>query len=264
MTCQHPVAILAFNSSARALRCARSIIAGGLPDGAALQILDNGRDEKVNLSALPAEHVVRYRDIAGETRGGFTAALRWFLLEALREGATTATFLNDDIVLNQGCLAAMIDAAQEPGVGVACPMQTALHNDRVVICGGTGAAYPAGIHRTGPRGGGDIDQRRGVRWMPFAAVTINMDAVRDVGLPDRNMRTWFSDSDYCIRCRLAGWAVLYLGASAIIRHEQSAAIRATWPEGDKSAQERRRRAFVADMTAFARKWGGQILDEYSS
>jgi GT2 family glycosyltransferase len=164
-------------------------------------------------------------------------------------------FLNDDLELEPGCLAAMLAEVDKPRVGMTFPMQVAMHNPQLIICGGTGSAYPAGQHKGGLRGQAWREPTP-VRWMPFAAVAFNLDMVRDIGLPDDTMRLWFSDSDYCIRARLQGWHLLYLGDGAVVRHEQSASINAM----DTGERER---AFLRDQTAFARKWGGGILSEYS-
>lgn len=247
---QHLVGILGYNSQPRLDKCAASVLADMPPDSS-LIIVDNGKEPLLQPPGAVAYYV---RDA---TKGGFTAALRWFLRRALDEGCETATFLNDDLFLEPGCLAAMIKcAAEEPAIGVVAPMQVAMSNSQIVICGGTGRAYPAGIHKQGQRG---IAWRaaQDCRWMPFAAVTFNMEAVRDIGLPDPNMQLWFSDSDYCIRARLHGFRVRYLGEQAVVQHEQSAAI-------NTMDQEARAVRFTADMLAFKRKWGGDILTDYST
>lgn len=246
---RHLVGILGYNDQARLDKCATSLLAN-LPEDTAVWLVDNGSTPLRTPDGLTAHYV------AAQTGGGFTAALRWFLTQARILQCETATFCNDDLEFEPGCLARMIETALEPRVGVACPMQVAMHNPQVIICGGTGAAYPGGMHRTGQRG---ISWReaRDARWMPFAAVTFNMAALLDIGMPDAEMTLWFSDSDYCIRARLAGYRVVYLGEQAVVRHEQSASV-------NRMEDEARRLRFVLDQTAFRRKWGGGILQEYST
>lgn len=246
---QHLVGILGFNNQARVDKCIASVLAD-LPEDTTVVLFDNG----VNPLASPPG--CEYVPTHWQTRGGFTPALRLFLQTANAEGCDTATFLNDDLQLEPGCLAAMIAKAQEQGVGLAFPMQVDMYNPQVVICGGTGAAYPAGIHKGGQRGVVPAPVED-TRWMPFAAVTFSMRAVEDVGLPDPNMTIWFSDSDYCLRARLQGWRIISLGETAVVRHEHSAAVK-------EMQEDTRRHAFEADQTAFARKWGGGLLAEYST
>lgn len=249
MASSHLIGILGYNSQERLDRCAASVLAT-MPEGCDVVNVDNSTEP-----LRPPEGVEEW-PVRGTTRGGFTAALRVFLARACVGGYATATFLNDDLETEPGCLAAMIAAAQEPRVGLACPMQVAMHSPQTIICGGTGPAYPAGIHKIGNRGL-HWRERKDVRWMPFAAVAFALDAVRDIGQPDDSMGLWFSDSDYCIRARLHGWRVVYLGEAAVVRHEMSASVNQLHPEA-------RRVQFIADQLAFSRKWGGTIQDEYST
>jgi GT2 family glycosyltransferase len=248
----HLIGILGFNSQERLDRCLASVLTTMPPDECDVVVVDNST-EPLKIAADARVYSWPVRHITG---GGFTAALRWFLEMAAADGRLTATFLNDDLLVEPSCLGLMLSAAEEPRVGVACPMQVAMHSPQVIVCGGTGKAYPGGVHKTGTRGL-HWRERCDARWMPFAAVTFSMQALRDVGLPDDNMALWFSDSDYCIRCRLAGYRVVYLGEQAVVRHEVSASCNAMDPVD-------RRTRFVSDMLAFKRKWGGGILKEYST
>lgn len=248
------IGILGWNSAARLDRCLRSVLAT-MPENCRVQVWDNGPSEVPVTDAR-----VEYRYCNAATGGEFTAALRLFLIGALEDRAPVAVWCNDDLDFEPGCLTRMIEAARRVTVGLACPMQVAMNNPAQIICGGTGAAFPQGIHRIGARANGDWKDAKEVRWMPFAAVAFNMTAVQDVGLPDGSMRLWFSDSDYCIRCRYHGYAVQYLGAEAVVRHEQSASINEARAEREDAMRER----FMLDQAHFRRKWGGQVLAEYSS
>lgn len=252
----HLIAILGFNKQDRVDRCAASVretLPADLCENCDPILLDNGQTELTapegfrRIAAYPSSH------------GGFTAGFNVLLRGAGRysEGPpATVTVLNDDLTVEPGCLAAMIAAAQEEGVGMAFPMQVSMSNPRVIICGGTGKAYPAGEHKTGIRGE-RWGKRERCRWMPFAAVTIAARTLELVGLLDDNMRLWFSDSDYCIRTRLAGLDLVYLGEGAVVRHEMSAAIRETMDDRGRWRQ------MAEDRCAFERKWSGTILAEYS-
>ena len=247
----HLIGILGFNSQERVNKCAASVAEQKPPD-AQLWLIDNS---DAPLAPPPGCDYVRY--VRDQTRGGFTAALRVFLRIAQDNECKTATFLNDDLTMEPGCLKAMLDySTQEPHVGLVNPIQVDAYNPQVVICAGTGPAYPAGIHKVGQRGvvAAPVED---VRWMPFCATTFVMEAVRDIGLPDPSMAIWFSDSDYCLRARLHGWRVVSLGDKGIVRHEHSASVNAM----DQKVRERK---FLQDQTAFERKWGGQLLAEYST
>ncbi len=247
----HLIGILGYNNQERVNKCAASV-REQLPLDTQLWLIDNSA---APLDPPPGCDYVRW--VRDQTRGGFTESLRAFLRMAQDNECKTATFLNDDLTMEPGCLHAMLGyATQEPHVALVNPMQVDAYNPQVVICAGTGPAYPAGIHKVGERGRvpAPIED---VRWMPFCAVTFNLAAVRDIGFPDPNMRIWFSDSDYCLRARLHGWRVVSLGDKGIVRHEHSASVNAM-------DQKVRERAFLADQTAFERKWGGGLLAEYST
>ncbi|HOD20633.1 MAG TPA: glycosyltransferase [Candidatus Fermentibacter daniensis] len=248
---KHLIGILGFGSQGRVNTCAASL-ATDKPADSAIWLVNNGADPLAPPAAC--DYVVHIHE---QTRGGFTEALRVFLRQAQTMLCQTATFLNDDLTMEPGCMQAMIDyATQEPHVALVNPMQADAYNPEVIICGGTGPAYPAGIHKVGQRGMQPAPVED-VRWMPFCATTFNLAAVQDIGMPDPNMRIWFSDSDYCLRARLHGWRVVHLGEQGVVRHEHSASVNAM----DPAARERQ---FLADQAAFERKWGGGLLAEYST
>jgi GT2 family glycosyltransferase len=141
------------------------------------------------------------------------------------------------------------------GAGIACPMQVDMAVPDRVIMGGTMQAYPAGIHRIGTREQITAMGPRDYPWLPFCVAAFHPAMIQEVGLPDANLRMWFSDSDYAIRARQAGWRVM-LDPRAVVRHEHSAAVTEhRGPDLD--------RVFVMDQSAFQRKWGGATLEEYS-
>lgn len=259
------IGVLAWKNPERLARCLRSILATLPPDEVCrVEVWNNAPD-----SVGPQPEGVGVYNVNEQTRGEFTAALRAFLTHARARGAACAIWCNDDLEFEPGCLSAMVaECRNNPRAAIVAPMQVAMHNPGIIICGGTGRAYPAGEHKTGQRGQ-VWRERRTVRWMPFAATAFNLagapSPVDDIGLPDGNLRLWFSDSDYCIRARLAGYEVVYLGEAAVVRHEQNASINAERKAAEASAApDPLRDRWVLDQATFARKWGGQQLEEYSS
>ena len=232
--------IIGFNNQERVDRALASI-----PSGIPCTILDNG--------TVPLTVPTTDAECIRTGPGYFTHALTVGILDAMCEEAVPIV-CNDDIELDPGCIDAMMKHI-EAGAGIVCPIQVDMAVPDSVIMGGTMAAYPAGIHRTGHRQLFDGTEARDWPWLPFCVAAFHPSMVQEIGLPDANLRMWFSDSDYCIRARLAGWSVI-LEPGAVVRHEQSASVNEYRDDALNSA-------FVMDQAVFTRKWGGAILEEYS-
>lgn len=110
--------------------------------------------------------------------------------------------------------------------------------------GGTGPAFPAGVHKVGRRSLGQCSERTLERWVTGASVFVRRELIEMIGLMDENLVNYGSDSDYCFRARAAGFKVVYL-PSVIVRHAvgQSA--------NPSKVQERQ---IKADMLYFSMKW----------
>ena len=142
------------------------------------------------------------------------------------------------------------------GAGAVMPVQVDSRNPHSVIMGGVFAAYPGGIHRIGTREQHCRDEQERVRWLPFCAVAFNPRALQEVGLLDESMVMWFSDSDWCLRARLAGFDII-LDRGVVIRHDNHATVGQIQPATPAAVR------LTADKEAFRRKWGGEQLADYS-
>ena len=234
------VYVIGYNSQERVDRAMASI-----PNKYDKILIDNGSHELSHMG------VVTY------IRTGpayFTSAFNFAVTHAMEHGAIPI-ICNDDIVLEDGCIDAIV-AEIEDGAGIVCPMQVDMAVPDRVIMGGTGPAYPAGKHLTGARAG--FSGKADFPWLPFCVVGLNPRMVEEIGLLDHNLQMWFSDSDYAIRARLAGWRCMLLKDTAV-RHEQSATVGEVRRERCAELD----RIFVLDQAHFTRKWGGGILKEYS-
>ena len=227
--------IIGFNSQKRVNRAFKSI-----PAKYQRILLDNG-----NVALKVPDGVEHY--VTGP--GMFTEAFNWALRDAM-EHDSIPVICNDDIVFEDGCIDLLVSEI-EHGAGLACPIQVDMALPNNIVMGGTMQAFPGGIHRTGIRGKHYLT-KRDYPWLPFCVVAVNPELIREIGYLDKNLKMWFSDSDYSIRARMAGWSVMLL-PDAVVRHEQSAAVRAVGSD-DMQLQ------FIMDRTYFETKWGGQILE----
>jgi len=232
------VYIIGFNSQERIDKAFRSI-----PDKFEKILLDNGA------TTLTAPDGVEYHKTGP---GYFTDAFNYALLDALQHNAVPIV-CNDDIEMEPGCIEYLL-AEIALGAGLACPMQVDMAVPDSVIMGGTSEAYPAGIHKTGRRA--EFTESLDYPWLPFCVTAVNPEMVRMIGTLDKCLRMWFSDSDYCIRARQAGWSCMFV-PSAVVRHEQSASV-------NESRTSYLNQIFVLDQAYFAeRKHGRGVMEEYS-
>ena len=164
---------------------------------------------------------------------------------------------NDDIVFENFKLwNDRAQSAMDNGAGIVCPVQADSKNPHSIIMGGTVAAYPGGIHKLGTRAIHCRDEFTKYKWLPFCVVAINPQAIKDVGLLDEQMAMWFSDSDLCIRMRLAGYDVV-LDRGTVILHDNHATVGDIAPGTPNVAR------FTADQEAFRRKWSGDQFSDMS-
>lgn len=230
------VYVIGFNSQKRISKAFESV-----PDKYDKILLDNG-----SIVLKPPDGVESV--VTGP--GMFTDAFNFALADSIKHNAIPIV-CNDDIAFEDGCIEKLVESI-EAGAGLACPIQVNMALPDNIIMGGTMQCYPAGIHRTGIRGKHYLESRD-YPWLPFCVTAVNPLLLREIGFLDRNLKMWFSDSDYSIRARAAGYTVMLI-AGAFIRHEQSAAVKA-------ARSETLNRQFVLDKAFFERKYGGQILEE---
>jgi len=181
---------------------------------------------------------------------GFNFCLRHFMC-TYDTGLHIPVILNDDLELEEGCIDAMIQPIMDdPAVGIVAPMQVSLDNPAVAICGGFGAAYPSGQHRTGLRGDPGI-KRSNPRWVTFCAVAINPTLVEKIGYLDEWMSMYYSDSDYSIRATDAGYRLVF-DPEAVVRHENHACSIEFVKERATTRQ------LIMDKWQFETKWGERV------
>ncbi len=186
---------------------------------------------------------------------GFTRMVNEILANA---GDEIVCIYNDDIVFEdfERWTARVSEAIVSHDAAIVCPVQADMKNPQSIIMGRTFAAFPGGMHGTGTRKDNCRDAYEPVKWLPFCAVAFNPKALRVVGLLDEQMVMWFSDSDWCLRARLAGFNIV-LDRGSIILHENHATT-GTIEQGSPNAIR-----FIADQEAFRRKWGGDCLADMS-
>jgi GT2 family glycosyltransferase len=172
----------------------------------------------------------------------FTAAVNEGLQKFAYDPAIRyAVILNQDAFLHPDAiriLAEFLD--RNPRCAIAAPLQ--LTPQGRVSWGGSLNAFPVGIHRCDPLE--NYRQPMETHWANGAALMVRLEAVREVGLWDRNLRFICSDVDFSFSCRARGWNVQVVPA-ARCEHMLNASA-----GGDSDIELIK----LKDAIYFARKW----------
>jgi GT2 family glycosyltransferase len=152
--------------------------------------------------------------------GGCNAGLRTAQGELL-------VLLNQDTVVRPGWIVALVNALQEPDIGVAGCKILYPDGETIQHAGGW-IGWPLGLayhYGRGERDEGQWDSPRTVEYVTGAAMALRRDVLDRVGLLDEGFWPgYFEDTDLCCRVRDAGYKVLYV-PSATLTHQENTSIR---------------------------------------
>lgn len=177
----------------------------------------------------------------------FTAAVNEGLAKyCYRDDVRYVVVLNQDAYMHKDCVRQLVEFMDaHPESGIACPIQyvetgggvrwggpgtpLAVPGKRVVTWGGSWQAFPFGVHRND-----DFASYKDpfeTYWANGACMMIRVQAVRECGMFDRNMRFICSDSDFSFTARARGWKV-HVVPKALCQHSLGASGAASNPEID--------------------------------
>jgi GT2 family glycosyltransferase len=183
---------------------------------------------------------------------GFTAACNIGLdrLKSSPPEYRHAWLLNNDTGFEsraqfEGALEAMQALAESRNWGIVSQQVRQFLNRDFIVFGGARECYPAGKHKFGSAVRGDWAAPADEKWVTFCSVLIRRDVVESIGLMDGSMITYYSDSDYCLAARRAGFGVGYAGKDSYVFHKvgQSA-----------NPSETQQRILMGDRQVFWKKW----------
>jgi GT2 family glycosyltransferase len=130
---------------------------------------------------------------------------------AMRQGADWVFVLNEDIILDPGCLEILIDVAnRDPQIGVLGPL-VYHHNEPAVIqsAGGLLGKYWQSIHlgKDEPDRG-QFDAPHPVEWISGCAILVKREAIEQAGMLDGSFFIYWEETEWCIRLSRAGWKIV--------------------------------------------------------
>src|SRR5262249_52374172 len=147
--------------------------------------------------------------------GGHNLVIR----RALDAGATHVLLLNNDALLEPGCLEAMLRVADVPRLGaVGAKVLAASDHARLWLAWGRGTWGAALVGRVG-RGAPDgppFDRVRDVEWVPGCAMLLARDALQVIGGFDERFFAYHEDVDWCVSARACGFRVLFAPDARVI------------------------------------------------
>lgn len=191
----------------------------------------------------------------------YTAAINEGLAKyCYRDDVQYVVVLNQDANMHKDCvrhLVAFMEA--NPECGIACPLQyqekagamswggpgapLAISSEKVVTWGGSQQAFPTGVHRCDPFASYTAPLE--TYWANGACMMIRVQAVRECGLFDKNMRFVCSDADFSFTARARGWKV-FVVPQALCEHSLGASGKLGNPMIDTVK--------LRDIVYFTQKW----------
>lgn len=150
---------------------------------------------------------------ANDTNLGYAAGANEGLRRALEGGADYVLLLNNDVELDRGAVSALVEAARaRPDAAFIGPMIYYADPPDVIWSAGGAVSYWTGdIRHLGLRekDTGQYTETRDVDYVTGCAVLASTEAVRAIGLMDENYFMYNEDTDWCVRARAHGYAVLF-------------------------------------------------------
>lgn len=174
----------------------------------------------IDASGIEVEYFIRDNS---SDNVGFTRAVNEGLLKYVASEHPYILVINQDCYVEPDALEKLLRFMDEsPDYGIVAPMQV---DGEKVINIGNAHIYPTGFHvqlNDIKHAGG----RYNVFWVEAACWLVRVAMVREIGVLDRNMVLFGSDSDYCLRARMAGWFI-GVESAAVCEHPRGCTVKKT-------------------------------------
>ncbi|HNT74058.1 MAG TPA: glycosyltransferase family 2 protein [Anaerolineae bacterium] len=211
------VIILTWNGMTYLEACLNAVLAQVYPDFEVI-VVDNASTD--GSAELVAEQYPQVRLMRNERNLGFAAGNNVGLRAAT---GNVLVLLNQDTEVRPGWLAALVEAVQNPTVGiVGCKL---LYPDGTIQHAGAyldevrGASEHYGRHEPDT---GQYDTPREVEFVTGAAVALTRATLSRVGELDEGFApAYYEDVDWCYRVREAGLRVWYCPQAAAVHYEST-------------------------------------------
>jgi GT2 family glycosyltransferase len=190
--------------------------------------------------------IIEDNNIEGQNRG-FTRAVN----DGVKKGNAPFVFLinSDAILLPEAQQALITRFSYGEKVGLVGSMQIDPDDPTMdsIRYGGSLRLFPSGVHKPGRISMGHCLIPEKQTWLNFASVMLCRRVFDKIGLLDQNMFLIFSDSDFCLMCRDAGFECWYEPRSRVLHKLKASKSISEWHQ--------------KDMLAFMKKWGIKALPD---
>jgi GT2 family glycosyltransferase len=217
--------VLNWNGLEDTLSCVESLVSCGVggPDAAGLElhivVVDNGSRVSPREALAGAYAGVECLE-TGENlgyAGGNNVGIR----HALDRGADYVWVLNNDAIVEPGCLPSLLETfASAPRIGAVGPKVVYADDvDRIWVAWGevTWRQSLIGLAGQDRRDAAEFDTVREVEWIPGCSILFKREALLDVGAFEEEFFAYQEDVEWAARAKKSGWSLWYNG-SVRIRH----------------------------------------------
>lgn len=149
--------------------------------------------------------------------GGFSFANNVGIMNAR---GCYVVLLNSDCIVTPRWLDRLVETAEQSrSIGIVTSKMVRpsgqLDTTGILYSYETGVAKPRGIEELDR---GQYDDQDELVAAEFACVLVKKEVFSHVGLIDEKIIAYFSDLDFCIRARLAGWRIVYCPSSVVYHY----------------------------------------------
>ena len=214
--------VINWNGGELNLDCLASLAAEGLPPRRTVFVDNASSDGSLELvrARFPGLIVVE-----NCTNTGFGEAANQGAERALSEGADGVIYINNDLVLEPGCLARLVfHLAEHPDVGICGPRVLNRTDPSRVWCAGGLLTWRQNLSTL--RGHGAVDGPRfradlAVDYVPGCALLATREVLQAIGGYDAAYFAYMEDVDFCLRAKRAGFGVHLVGEAAALHASSS-------------------------------------------
>jgi GT2 family glycosyltransferase len=198
--------------------------------------------QHLNQQTVPVEVFVRDNSVDNIY---FTAAVNEGIKKYLDRDCRYLILLNQDMYLAKDAVAEMVKFMEShPCCGIGSPLQLDPENPASVIYAGGLNAWPLGQHQHGRLA--DLTEDAPIVWGNGACMILRKEMVLEIGLLDKNLVFFASDSDYSFSARARGWQMWRIAKARGI-HDLHGAGGATDNQDIELLK-------LNDLYYFAKKW----------
>jgi GT2 family glycosyltransferase len=211
--------VLNWRQAEATVACLQSLLAESFPGLHAIAIDNGSADGSAEriAAAFPQLELLR-----NQSNLGYCAAMNHGMRRARELGAEFVLFLNNDVILRAGCLAALLDALESDPSAAAAGPKMVLPDGRLWCAGGILRFGPnlsvlRGHHQ---RDAGQFEYPVPVDYMPGACCLYRVADMAAVGDLDEDYFMYVEDVDLGRRLAALGRRVLYI-PWAVVEHDAS-------------------------------------------